>query len=64
MGVHNCMSKNKELANRVWKKEIPRERMNDMHRFIVKICEEVGPRESGSKAERKAAEIVKEEFNE
>ncbi|MHA1124721.1 MAG: M28 family metallopeptidase [Candidatus Heimdallarchaeota archaeon] len=57
------MSKNKELAKRVWKKEIPEERMNDMHRFIVKICEEVGPRESGSKAERKAAEIVKDEFS-
>ena len=57
------MSKNKELANRVWKKDIPEERMNDMHRFIVKICEEAGPREAGSKAERKAAEIVKEEFS-
>jgi len=56
------MPKNKELATRVWKEKIPDERMNDMHRFLVKICEEVGPREAGSEAERKAAEIVKNEF--
>ena len=54
--------KNKDLANRVWQEQIPEERQNDMHKFLVKICEEVGPRESGSKAEHKAAVIVKEEF--
>ncbi|NHJ06324.1 MAG: M28 family peptidase [Candidatus Heimdallarchaeota archaeon] len=57
-----CMPRNRELSTRVWKEKIPEERMNDMHRFLVKICEEVGPREPGSEAEHKAANIVKEEF--
>ncbi|MGC9779761.1 MAG: hypothetical protein HZR80_11005 [Candidatus Heimdallarchaeota archaeon] len=56
------MPKNRELATRVWKEEIPEERMNNMHRFLVKICEEAGPREAGSVAEHKAANFVKEEF--
>lgn len=56
------MPRNKELATRVWKETIPEKRLNDMHRFIVKICEEAGPREAGSAAEYKAAEIVKAEF--
>jgi putative aminopeptidase FrvX len=58
----NCMPRNKELASRVWKDKIPEERINNMHRFLVKICEEAGPREAGSEAEHKAADIVKEEF--
>ena len=57
-----CMPKNKELSTRVWKEKIPEDRMNDMHRFLVKICEEVGPREAGSEAEHKAAKIVMDEF--
>lgn len=56
------MSKNMSLARRVWKKDFPLERQNDMHRFLVKICEEAGPREPGSEAEGKAAEIVQKEF--
>lgn len=56
------MPRIKKLAKRVWKGEIPEERMNNMHKFLVKICKEVGPRESGSEAEHKAADIVKEEF--
>ncbi len=58
------MPKNKELAQRVWKNnKIPDGfEQNDMHKFIVKICEEVGPREAGSPAEHKAADIVREEF--
>jgi hypothetical protein len=56
------MTRIKKLANRVWKEEIPEERKNNMHNFLVKICEEAGPRESGSEAEHKAADIVKEEF--
>ncbi|MHA1211416.1 MAG: hypothetical protein ACTSSH_03050, partial [Candidatus Heimdallarchaeota archaeon] len=56
------MSKNRKLSTRVWAEKIPEERQNNMHRFIVKICEEAGPREPGSEAEHKAANIVKEEF--
>ncbi|MBN2156692.1 MAG: M28 family peptidase [Candidatus Lokiarchaeota archaeon] len=58
------MVKNKELSRRVWKdNKIPEGfRQNTMHKFLVKICEEVGPREAGSAAEHKAAEIVKDEF--
>ncbi len=56
------MPKNRELATRVWKEKIPEKRMNNMHRFLVKICEEAGPREAGSEAEHKAADITKEEF--
>lgn len=56
------MPKNKELSTRVWKEKIPEDRINDMHRFLVKICEEAGPREAGSEAEHKAAEIVMDEF--
>ncbi|NHJ48597.1 MAG: M28 family peptidase [Asgard group archaeon] len=56
------MPRNKDLAKRVWKEKIPEERYNNMHRFLVKICEDVGPREAGSAAEHKAADIVKEEL--
>ena len=56
------MPKNKELSFRVWKKKIPEERQNNMHKFLVKICEECGPREAGSEAEHKAADIVKQEY--
>ncbi len=58
------MPKNEELAKQVWKDNNKPEglQQNDMHKFIVKICEEVGPREAGSTAEHKAADIVKEEY--
>jgi len=58
------MFKNKELSHKVWKNNtIPAGfNQNSMHKFLVKICEEVGPREAGSPAEHKAADIVKEEL--
>ena len=58
------MVKNQELAQYVWKdnKKPDGIQQNDMHKFFVKICEEAGPREAGSPAEHKAADIVKEEF--
>lgn len=56
------MPKNRALATRVWKEEVSEDRFTDMYRFLVKICEEVGPREAGSEAEHKAAELVREAF--
>ncbi|TFG19204.1 MAG: M28 family peptidase [Promethearchaeota archaeon] len=58
------MVKNEELAKYVWKDNKKPEgfQSNSMHEFLVKICEETGPREAGSAAEHKAADIVKAEF--
>jgi len=58
----DLLFKKMSLAQRPWKRDFPPERQNDMHRFLVRICEDAGPREPGSEAERKAAEIVKGEF--
>lgn len=52
-----------DLSFRVWKnpQKIPFIQ-NDMHKFLVKICEEAGPREPGGFGERKATKILKDEF--
>jgi hypothetical protein len=52
-----------DLSFRVWKdpKNIPFVQ-NDMHKFLVKICEEAGPREPGGFGERKATKILKDEL--
>ncbi|TFG19202.1 MAG: M28 family peptidase [Promethearchaeota archaeon] len=52
-----------DLSFRVWKdpKNIPFIQ-NDMHKFLVKICEEAGPREPGGFGERKATKILKDEL--
>ena len=53
-----------DLSFRVWKdpNNIPFIQ-NDMHKFLVKICEEAGPREPGGFGERKATKILKDEFD-
>ncbi|MHA1112252.1 MAG: hypothetical protein ACTSRE_14190, partial [Promethearchaeota archaeon] len=53
-----------DLSFRVWKDphNIPFIQ-NDMHKFLVKICEEAGPREPGGFGERKATKILKDEFD-
>ncbi|MHA1105887.1 MAG: hypothetical protein ACTSPN_09255 [Promethearchaeota archaeon] len=35
---------------------------NYMHKFIEKICNDVGPRESGTEQELQAGDIIEEEF--
>lgn len=55
-----------DLSFRVWKDEKAfkeKYKQNDMHKFLVKICDEAGPREPGGFGERKATKILKEEFD-